>query len=329
MGVATAVAVGGLAISAASTINSFSQASKQRNTQRQAEAAAARAMAEARKKLSINYAKERAIQKEPYELQREAMLSTGSQIIQAGQESDRGAETTAGKIMMAQNEAQAGVRTQMGKEMTEIEKEIIDENIRLRDLGVQLDLGEVEGQQKMAADAQAAATAYQEAGYKGIADTGQKALNMLPLFFGKDDEFNATDFSSSGGQVTTSNSKNMVNNANPAFQSMASNRYPAPPTAPPAFGPQMPQQATPFGIFGVNWSGVGSDRKLKKNITKIGQSQSGLNIYSFEYIDEEKFGKGVFQGVMSDEIPQYAVIKGSDGFDRVNYSLLDIEFKKI
>jgi hypothetical protein len=32
---------------------------------------------------------------------------------------------------------------------------------------------------------------------------------------------------------------------------------------------------------------------------------------------------------MSDEIPQYAVIKGSDGFDRVNYSLLDIEFKKI
>lgn len=193
MGVATAVAVGGLAISAASTINSFSQASKQRNTQRQAEASAARAMAEARKKLSINYAKERAIQKEPYELQREAMLSTGSQIIQAGQESDRGAETTAGKIMMAQNEAQAGVRTEMGKEMTEIEKEIIDEQSRLRDLGVQLDLGEVEGAQLAARDAQEAATAYQEAGYKGIADTGQKALNMLPLFFGGKDAAESID----------------------------------------------------------------------------------------------------------------------------------------
>jgi hypothetical protein len=324
MGVATAVAVGGLAISAASTINSFSQASKQRNTQRQAEAAAARAMAEARKKLSINYAKERAIQKEPYELQREAMLSTGSQIIQAGQESDRGAETTAGKIMMAQNEAQAGVRTQMGKEMTEIEKEIIDENIRLRDLGVQLDLGEVEGQQRIAEDAQAAATAYQEAGYKGIADTGQKALNMLPLFFGKDDKE-----STPAGPAPTNPLPGNAQSYGPMGTNWAPMSSYSTPAPAPVFGPQMPQQATPFGIFGVNWSGVGSDRKLKKNITKIGQSQSGLNIYSFEYIDEDKFGKGVFQGVMSDEIPQYAVIKGSDGFDRVNYSLLDIEFKKI
>jgi hypothetical protein len=326
MGVASAVAIGGLAISAASTANSFMQASKQGKMQREAEAKAAAAMAEARKKLEINYSKERAIQKEPYELQREAMLSAGAQAIQAGSESERGSVTTAGKVMMAQNEAQAGIRTEMGKEMTEIQKEIIDEQSRLRDLGVQLDLGEVEGQQKMAADAQAAATAYKEAGYKGAVDTAQKGLNLIPLFFGKDDEFNADDFSPKGGQVTTSERKNMINITNPAFQSMASSRYPAPP---PAFGPQMPQPGTPFGMFGIDYSGVGSDRKLKKNITKIGQSQSGLNIYSFEYIDEEKFGKGVFQGVMSDEIPQYAVIKGSDGFDRVNYSLLDIEFKKI
>jgi len=329
MGVATAVAIGGLAISAATTANSFIQASEQRGKQRRAEAEAAKAMAEARRRLSINYAEERAIKKEPYELQREAMLSAGAQAIQAGVESERGAAATAGKVYMAQNEAQGAIRTAMGQELTEIEKEIIDEQSRLRDLNVQLDLGEVEGQQKMAADAQAAATAYQEAGYKGIADTGQKALNLIPLFAGKDDEFNVTDFSPKGGQVTTSERKNMINITNPAFQSIASNRYPAPPPVPTAFGPQMPQAAIPFGILGVNWSGVGSDRKLKKNITKIGESQSGLNIYSFEYIDEEKFGKGVFQGVMSDEIPQYAVIKGSDGFDRVNYSLLDIEFKKI
>ena len=71
-----------------------------------------------------------------------------------------------------------------------------------------------------------------------------------------------------------------------------------------------------------------SDRKLKKNIQSIGISPSGLNIYSFEYKDKS-FGDGLWQGVMSDEIPMEAVIKHSDGFDRVDYSLLDVEFKQI
>lgn len=73
---------------------------------------------------------------------------------------------------------------------------------------------------------------------------------------------------------------------------------------------------------------TGSDRRLKKNINLIGKSDSGLNIYSFEYINS-KFGEGLFQGVMSDEVPSSAVIKGHDGYDRVNYSLLDVEFKQI
>ena len=186
MAVATAMAIGGLAVSAGSTAMSFMQAGEQSRIQRQAQAKAAQAMADARKRLEINYSTERAVKKEPYELQREAMLSQGAMAIQAGQESDRGAATTAGKVQMAQNEAQAGIRTAMGTEMTDIEKEIIDEQSRLRDLNVQLDLGQVEGYQKMAADAEQAKTAAEQAGYAGITDTAQKGLNMLPLFFGKD-----------------------------------------------------------------------------------------------------------------------------------------------
>ena len=72
----------------------------------------------------------------------------------------------------------------------------------------------------------------------------------------------------------------------------------------------------------------GSDRRLKKNIKLIGSSPSGLKIYAFEYINN-KFGKGIYQGVMSDEIPEYAVIKHQDGYDRVDYSKLDVEFKII
>tara|TARA_R110000803_G_scaffold210830_1_gene284103 strand:+ start:2708 stop:3622 length:915 start_codon:yes stop_codon:yes gene_type:complete len=74
-------------------------------------------------------------------------------------------------------------------------------------------------------------------------------------------------------------------------------------------------------------SAVGSDRRLKKNINKIGESPSGLNIYSFEYKDS-KYGKGLFQGVMSDEVPQKAV-GTRDGYDTVDYSMLDVEFKQI
>ena len=74
-------------------------------------------------------------------------------------------------------------------------------------------------------------------------------------------------------------------------------------------------------------AGKGSDRRLKKNITKIGQSNRGFNIYSFEYKDS-LYGEGLFQGVMSDEIPQEAVTS-VDGYDRVNYSMLDVEFKQI
>ena len=75
-------------------------------------------------------------------------------------------------------------------------------------------------------------------------------------------------------------------------------------------------------------SHIPSDRRLKSNIKKISKSPSGLNIYSFKYINK-LFGEGTYQGVMSDEIPKSAVIKENDGFDRVDYSVIDVEFKKI
>ena len=69
-----------------------------------------------------------------------------------------------------------------------------------------------------------------------------------------------------------------------------------------------------------------SDRKLKKNIKLIGKSPSGVKIYLFEYKDKI-FGEGVYQGVMSDEVSNDAVISGK--YDMVDYSKIDVEFKKI
>ena len=70
-----------------------------------------------------------------------------------------------------------------------------------------------------------------------------------------------------------------------------------------------------------------SDRRFKKNIKLIGKSPNGINIYAFEYINK-LFGEGVYQGVMSDEVPTNAVINNGN-FDIVDYSKLDVEFKQI
>ena len=71
-----------------------------------------------------------------------------------------------------------------------------------------------------------------------------------------------------------------------------------------------------------------SDRRLKENIKLVGKSKRGFKIYTFEY-KNKKYGEGVYQGVMSDEIPRENVIINQDGYDMVNYSNLDVEFKRV
>ena len=80
---------------------------------------------------------------------------------------------------------------------------------------------------------------------------------------------------------------------------------------------------------GQTWIGNPA-RRLKTNITLIGTSDSGINIYTFEY--KYKFsieGVGLFQGVMSDEVPDHAVSVDHHGFDVVDYSVIDVEFKRV
>ena len=68
-----------------------------------------------------------------------------------------------------------------------------------------------------------------------------------------------------------------------------------------------------------------SDRRLKKNIKLIGKSNSGLNIYAFEYINK-MFGKGKWQGVKTKEVPNNEIIKKCAGRgDGIDYSKRDVE----
>ena len=71
-----------------------------------------------------------------------------------------------------------------------------------------------------------------------------------------------------------------------------------------------------------------SDRRLKENIKKIGESISGLGIYKFNYIGKAK----QYIGAMADEVikvvPEAAVLR-PDGFYSVNYNLIDVTFKEV
>ena len=180
---ATLIAAGaGVASSLGGSAMSFTQANKQKKLERQAVQEADKAMASARARLDVNYMDALSVQKEPYELQREAMLSQGTQATDAAQESERGAASAAGRVQMAQNEAQGGIRTEMGKELTEIERLKVAEDSRLRDLQTQLDLGEVEGAQMAARNAQEMAAQATTQGFEGLTSAATQAANMVPLY---------------------------------------------------------------------------------------------------------------------------------------------------
>ena len=60
-----------------------------------------------------------------------------------------------------------------------------------------------------------------------------------------------------------------------------------------------------------------SDRRTKRNISSHG-TWRGHKTYKYQYKDSDKW----FIGVMSDEVPQYAVSRHESGFDVVDYGAL-------
>ena len=178
----TIAAAAGLAGTAVSTGMSFAQAGKQRNLQAKAEAEAEKSMAEAKKQLSINYSAALGIQKEPYQLEREALISAGAQAIEAGREGERGAAETAGRVYALQQQGQQQIASEMGQELTALDKATAAEAAQLRNARADLSLQEAEGAQLAARDAQEAAQAATMQGIQGVASTVQQAASFAPLY---------------------------------------------------------------------------------------------------------------------------------------------------
>ena len=180
----TAVAAGiGLATTAATTTGSFIQAGKQRNAMLDAQKKADDAMAEARKKLDVNFYESLSIPKEAYAQQVQANLVAGAQALEAGREGEaRGAGALAGMVQAQQNQAQNEIRANMGQDIYNLQAATAQEDARLRDIGIQLDLGEVEGAQLAAANAQELSAQALQEGMQGVTSLAGQVASMAPLY---------------------------------------------------------------------------------------------------------------------------------------------------
>lgn len=84
------------------------------------------------------------------------------------------------------------------------------------------------------------------------------------------------------------------------------------------------QQMAGLGLAGAAAWNAFSDAQLKENLELIGTSPSNINIYSFNY----KGSKDKYQGVVAQEVP-WASMKHNNGYLLVDYSKLDVDFKKL
>ena len=80
--------------------------------------------------------------------------------------------------------------------------------------------------------------------------------------------------------------------------------------------------ATNSAIIGAGGALLSSDRRLKKNIKRIGTHVLGIGLYTWDYLWGQPFS-----GVMADEVEQVmpeAVVMHPSGFKMVNYSMLGL-----
>lgn len=88
-------------------------------------------------------------------------------------------------------------------------------------------------------------------------------------------------------------------------------------------------QAAGSAIGGI--AGAFSDIVLKTNIKFENKFKNNLPIYTFEYINKEH-GKGRYEGVMAQDVEKTypdAVSISSEGYKKVDYSKIGIEFRRI
>ena len=180
-------AIAGTVLAAAGTGLSFAQAGKQNKLRKEAEKEAAASLERAREIMGTNYLEGLALPKEAYEREREAMLSSGAQALQAAQEAEtRGAAATAGRVQMAQQAGKRQIATSQADRLLELEKLGRAEEARLQQGLADLEMMGVAGAQQAARDAQMAQQRAVMLGSQGLKNIGKTVVDykneLIPLF---------------------------------------------------------------------------------------------------------------------------------------------------
>jgi hypothetical protein len=69
-----------------------------------------------------------------------------------------------------------------------------------------------------------------------------------------------------------------------------------------------------------------SDRRLKRDVTRIAQHPAGFGVYRFKYLWSDAEFVGVMAEEVADIMPE-AVTRGADGFLRVDYSVIGMRME--
>jgi hypothetical protein len=177
------VAIGGLALSVGTTAMSFAGAAKQKRAARDAERAAAMAMAEVEKELTKNEMDALSINKEAYEIMEDQVDAQVATQMAANREGDqRGAIAGANRVQAGNLEAAGQIRTAMGNDLGDLEKLSADEATRKSDIRTQIKLGEAGGAQRAAAEASDASAQLKQEAFAGVANVAQQGLAMVPTY---------------------------------------------------------------------------------------------------------------------------------------------------
>jgi hypothetical protein len=213
---AAATAIIGTAVSLGGAAMNFAQASKQGKLQQQAERDAEKAVEAARAKLEENFYEGLDINLKSFEQERNALAGVGQQLVQAGQEGERGAGATAGRVMLGMQQGEQDITNRQINSLEKLEQTVAGEESRLATMKANLDLGEAQGAQIAAADAaknQASAIA---GGVQGLASTGMNLFKSSELYGkGKNDPDTGNpnsfgEYKKVGGQMSRSDFRNIL-----------------------------------------------------------------------------------------------------------------------
>jgi hypothetical protein len=209
---AAATAIIGTTLAVAGAAKSFSDASKQEKARKEANAAADIAMNDARKKLDENFYEGLDINLKSFEQERNALAGVGQQLVQAGQEGERGAGAMAGRVMLGVQKAEQEITNRQIGSMENLEKLVAGEESRLQGQRVALDLGEAEGAQLAARDAAAAKNA---AITQGVTQLGQAGMGLYESseLYGQKKQPNTTVLTNTGVNIRNDTLNNLSEEA--------------------------------------------------------------------------------------------------------------------